>query len=496
MDKRQTLLLLPLLFAGCSGESKVSKTGDMTSSVDHTVAHDAGAKPHDAASAPTHTPTATPTPDEDAASSEMPVEPPVEAPGEPLADPPFEMPAAGVTYYQHAKPVIDAKCVRCHVEGTVAPFALNSYELSKKWMKHAMPYIQANTMPPWKFDKGCNEYQGDYSVTDSEKQMLSAWLEGGLLEGDRKSEAPALDIGDKGLSRVDVTLQLPEPYLPTEHPDHYRCFPVKWDEPERSFMTGFRAVPGNPKIVHHVEVYHVTARDAATIQRLDDEDPGPGYTCFGGPGAGDGTIGGWAPGSPGYDYPDGIGIAIDPGAVIVVQVHYNSPEGTTEPDRTKVELKVDKDVTPGGYDFWTNVGWSAFRQMSIKAGNPAANFTWPGDPTTLAGGKPILVYTAALHMHNLGHTGYMKVKHQDGSEECLLQISDWDFHWQGGVRLKKPIAVNVGDQVEVSCTFDNSQANQPVGADGTQQAPRDVNWGENTSDEMCLGILLWGPQAP
>jgi hypothetical protein len=135
--------------------------------------------------------------------------------------------------------------------------------------------------------------------------------------------------------------------------------------------------------------------------------------------------------------------------------------------------------------------------MPIKAGDPAASFTWAGDPaSSLAGGRPITLYTAALHMHNLGHTGYVKVKHEDGSEECLLRISDWDFHWQGGVRLKKPVSVAPGDQVEINCVFDNSQANQPIGPDGTQLQTKSLNWGENTRDEMCLGILLWGPQKP
>lgn len=478
MKKLRVSLVLCLFVAACEADSKVPEVADMPSPIaGDDASTDTGAKRHDAGSAPVVEPDAT-------SSGPAPQEQP----------PPFVPPADGVTYFQHAKPVIDAKCVRCHVEGTVAPFALDGYELSKMWMKHALPYIEANTMPPWKFEKGCNEYVGDYSLTDADKQMLSAWVDGGMLEGDPTQPAPALDIGDKGLTRVDATLQIPEPYLPSEHPDHYRCFPVKWDKAETTFMTGFRAVPGNPKIVHHVEVYHVTAKDAATIQRLDDQDPGPGYTCFGGPGAGEGTIGGWAPGSPGYDYPEGIGIQIDPGAVIVVQVHYNSAAGNTEPDQSKVELKLDDHVTPGGYDFWTNAFWSAFRQMPIKANDPASSYTWAGDPTTLNGSRPILIHTAALHMHNLGHTGYMKVKHQDGSEECLLRISDWDFHWQGGIRLKKPIPVAVGDQVEINCVFDNSPENQAIGPDGNQLVSKNLNWGENTSDEMCLGILLWGPQ--
>jgi hypothetical protein len=43
----------------------------------------------------------------------------------------------------------------------------------------------------------------------------------------------------------------------------------------------------------------------------------------------------------------------------------------------------------------------------------------------------------------------------------------------------------------MNCQYDNSAKNQPA-YQGKQQAPRDVNWGEGTTDEMCLGILLWG----
>lgn len=402
-------------------------------------------------------------------------------------------PSAGVTYYQHAKPIFDAKCVRCHVEGTVAPFSLDSYERAQTFASVSVSAVNAGKMPPWKFSAGCNDYIGDFSLSNVEKQTLNDWLAGGTLEGDPSKPAPKLDIGDTGLSRVDVTLQLPEPYAPSQHPDEYRCFPVPWPKTAPSFMTGFRAVPGNPKIVHHVEVYHVSAAEASKVQQLDDADPGPGYTCFGGPGAGTGTIGGWAPGSPGYDYPDGVGIEIDPGAVIVVQVHYNTYDKAPQPDQTKVELKVDEQAIKGGYNFWTNPIWSAFKGMPIAAGDPDAKFTFIADPTVLSGNRPMLLYTSALHMHNIGRTGYMKLKRKDGGEQCLMQISDWDFHWQGGVRLRTPVLVSPGDTIEMQCGFDNSQAHQAIGPDGKQNTPKAMNWGENTSDEMCLGVLLWGP---
>lgn len=405
------------------------------------------------------------------------------------------LPTEHVTYYRHAKPILDAKCVRCHVAGTVAPFSLDTYEQAKTFAQPSIGAINAGKMPPWKFDPACNDYVGDFSLSVAEKQLLNAWVDGGTLEGDPKDQGPKLDIGESGLSRVDLTLQLPEPYAPAQHPDEYRCFPVPWPKDKTAFMTGFHAVPGNPKIVHHVEVYHVPKAEAAKVQQLDDADSGPGYTCFGGPGAGTGTIGGWAPGGPGYDYPDGIGIQIEPGAVIVVQVHYNTFDTMPAPDQTKVELKVDDTAIKGGYNFWTNAFWSIARQMPIPAGDSDKKYTWTADPTTqLTAGQPLMLYQLALHMHNIGRTGYMKIKAKASGETCLLKISDWDFHWQSGVRLQKPILINPGDTIEMQCGFDNSAAHQALGPDGKPTPPKDMNWGENTSDEMCLGILLWGPK--
>jgi hypothetical protein len=403
--------------------------------------------------------------------------------------------SGSVTYFKDIKPFVDAKCVRCHIDGTVAPFSLDSYDKAKQHAAFSRAAINAGKMPPWQFEDGCNEYRGNYSLSAQEKALFNAWVEQGAPAGDADKPAPKLDIGEVGLSRVDATLKLPEPYTSQQLPDEYRCFPVRWPERYTSttYMTGFRAVPSNPRVVHHVEVYHVSPGEAQRALDKDAADPGPGYTCFGGPGLGNGTVGGWAPGSPGYDYPANIGIEIPAGSVMVIQVHYNTQNiGHAEADQTAVEFKVDSQAIAGGYDFWNNPRWT-FRGMPISANDPDVAFNWISDPTSLNGGRPMLIYSASLHMHNLGTTGFMYVRRPDGSRQCVLKIDDWDFHWQGGVRLQQPIPMNPGDTIEMECRYDNSAQNQPV-YQGQQQTPRDVNWGENTTDEMCLGILMWGPQ--
>ena len=65
-----------------------------------------------------------------------------------------------------------------------------------------------------------------------------------------------------------------------------------------------------------------------------------------------------------------------------------------------------------------------------------------------------------------------------------MGITDWDFNWQIAYRLKQPVEFYPGDKLRVTCTWDNTVDNQP-----TSEAPRDLNWGDGTYDEMCLGIL-------
>jgi hypothetical protein len=408
-------------------------------------------------------------------------------------------PSDRVTYYQHIKPIVDAKCVRCHVEGTVAPFALDTFALVKKYASFARSAINSGSMPPWLFDDTCNDYRGDFSLSAEEKARFNVWVEQDTPEGDAQRPAPALAVDNLMLSRQDVVLKIPEPFTQNttaQKPDEYRCFPVRWPEQFKTlkYMTGFRALPGNAKVVHHVEVYRVKPADAERAFSLDAADPGLGYECFSGPRIGEGTVGGWAPGSEGYDYPEGVGIPVDPGSVFVIQVHYNTAaNGGPAPDQSGVAFKVDDQAIVGGYNFWTNPLWTTLpNSMSIPAGNADVPMNWTSDPTSLNGRKAIQIHMAALHMHNLGKSGYMYLKRANGERKCIMKINQWDFHWQIGVRLKMPITVQPGDQIEMECRFDNSEAHQAV-INGVKQTPRNVTWGENTSDEMCLGLLLWAP---
>ena len=91
-------------------------------------------------------------------------------------------------------------------------------------------------------------------------------------------------------------------------------------------------------------------------------------------------------------------------------------------------------------------------------------------------------------MHLRGSHATLSLQPAASDPICLLRIPHWDFHWQGSYAFTDPKTVNPGDSFSIECHWDNSAQNQPV-VGGQQLAPADLNWGEGSTDEMCLGFV-------
>jgi hypothetical protein len=385
------------------------------------------------------------------------------------------------TYYAHAKPILDAKCGGCHVEGGIAPFALTSYADVAEHAASIKSSTEARRMPPWPPSSECADYTDDRSLSDEQIALLGRWVDGGAAEGSPSEEAPPLErVNSRALSRVDRELGMLEPYTMRLEPDDYRCFVLDWPEADVTYVTGFGTLPGNAAVVHHVIAYLATPSQVADATALDDAEEGPGYTCYGGPGFNSDWLGAWAPGSEGSDFPEGTGLRVEPGSKIVLQLHYNSLTAGALEDQTRLLLKLDDTVEKEAkLQPWTNPQWVTGDSMAIPAATRGTTHSWGQDPTRFfSGNKPITIYSPSLHMHQLGRSARLSIQRDTGDETCLLDIPDWNFHWQGNYGLVDPVVLNPGDQLFLSCTWDNDTMSL-------------VTWGEGTNDEMCLGTFYY-----
>ena len=395
--------------------------------------------------------------------------------------------AEGPTYYRDIKPLVDVKCTGCHVEGGIAPFPLTTYAEVSANATSIVGAVSSRLMPPWPPDDSCTSYAYDRSLSPAQIDALTGWIRAGAPAGD-PSEAPVTVADTRSkLSHVDLTLSMPAPYTPKISPDEYRCFLVDWPESDTTYVTGLGVEPGMPAIVHHVIAFLAPPDQVAEYQALDDADPALGWSCFGGPGGTGvpGWLGAWAPGATGADFPKGTGIQIAPGSKVVIQVHYNTLTTKPGPDQTRILIETAKSVDKQAVMFpFANPSWVQDKMMDIPAYAMDATHDFAVDPTpymdlltqnVLAADKPFTLYSAALHMHTRGTHAVTRIDRAGGQKECMLQIDDWNFHWQGGYDFSQPKEFDPGDQLYLECHWNNT-------------TPMDVNWGETTEDEMCLGV--------
>jgi hypothetical protein len=286
--------------------------------------------------------------------------------------------------------------------------------------------------------------------------------------------------------------------------------------------------------VHHVILFRAAAAARAEAETLDATDGGPGWSCFGGIGlsARGGTgmagqsldnaswIAAWAPGWGSGRLPDGVGVSLPKGTLVVMQVHYNLLNGATR-DRSRAVLTVtspppdmnaaETSLLPAPVELACAPEErgrlcdrdAALAELGRKYGSLSAfvpagllvlcgqNAATPQASATSVCDRRIdragTIHLVAGHMHLLGRSIRLELNPGRADARVLLDIPRWDFHWQNTYVLERAAQVKPGDVVRVTCRFDTSR--RKTGEHGVPKTPRYVLWGEGTTDEMCLGIL-------
>jgi mono/diheme cytochrome c family protein len=460
--------------------------------------------------------------------------------------------AAVTPTWDDVAPVFAAKCASCHRDGGVAPFSLTSALSAKAYAPSILRMTQRGAMPPWMPGADSPPYLGASRriLTPDERFLIAAWVRGDGRLGSARSITPV--AGDAAAPGSPVTLSPKKPYTPrvtAGSTDDYHCMLLDPRLSQDVFVTSAVVKPQRTEIVHHVILFEATGANALAARRLDRASSGRGWTCFGGPqltetqaSAGNAAsdrlgspqwISAWVPGHATNDLPQGTGVLLHQGALIVMQIHYNLLHAghahAAEPDRSSVVLKLvpaagskltplDTFLVPAPVELPCPAGVqsalcardAAFRAEARKYGQDAALIPigllylchktiadYPqsvGDAHSVGTScdrtvnRPLRIYGVAGHMHLRGVDIRLELNPGTPRAQTLLHIPRWDFHWQDAYYLEHPVDAQPGDTIRVTCRFDNSRAAQPV-VGGKRLAPRYVLWGEGTTDEMCLGLL-------
>ena len=380
-----------------------------------------------------------------------------------------------VTYSSHIARILQDNCQTCHRDGQVAPFAIESYDDAVRWKTEIVAYTKSRLMPPWKASPAVGHFSNDLSLSDEEIELIAQWVQQGTPEGNLSDMPPAPKFNDDWAEgEPDLVIEMPEEYaVAPEGEDDYRHFIIPYEAGEHRFVESVDVRPGNPSVVHHVIAYVDTSGKA---RELDAADPGPGYTRFGDVGFKPASIlGGWAPGTRPYKTPLGSGRWLPKKCDIVLQVHYYRT-GFEERDRTKVGVYFSKSPRPVPTRLAVAINRDFRIPKDVKNHPVSAECEIEEDS---------YLYAITPHMHLVGETMSVTAHLPDGGQLPLIRIDDWDFSWQTTYRYRDLQRLPAGTRIELAATFDNSAENP----NNPNSPPKEIAWGEKTTDEMCIAFL-------
>lgn len=420
-----------------------------------------------------------------------------ESTGEGQAEPP-------PTWYQDIAPLVVGKCAGCHATGGIAPVELGDYESARPLATLVADSVEAGNMPPFAAAETdeCQMQHGlkdDLRLSDEDKALLRAWAEAGAPEGDPNDPAPVPEPPSVELTTVDTQLQIQSGVTIDGANDQFFCFSVDPELTEDTYLQAMQVVPGNEKIVHHVLIY--VDPDGSSAEAAGEDGY---YPCSGGGAQGD-LIGAWAPGALPIQTPPDVGFEVPAGSRLVMNIHYH-PNGVAEvDDSTRIEID------------WMDERPANVAQLQL-IGNGQGLLSGPNDDggpeflipagvsdhtesmlVTLPSEIPELrLWSIGSHMHYVGVDMIIGVARENSSgpdEECLLHTPTYSFEWQRSYEYDRELddlpRLAGGDKLFMRCTYDNTMNNpgvvEALGQLGLDE-PIDVQLGEETLDEMCLGI--------
>jgi hypothetical protein len=395
--------------------------------------------------------------------------------------------AQTVTWADNIACLLYTHCTKCHNPNGIAPFSLIDYQDAYDNASAIQIEVNAGTMPPWPPDQTYNNLAHPRTLTQQEIDLINDWISQGGIQGNPgNAPVPPTYSGAAQITNPDLTVQIPQYTLPvTMTSDIYRCFVMPSGLSTDKYATSLEVLPGNSPIVHHVLLYEDTS---STPVNLDNGDPGPGYTCFGGTGSSASKlIGGWTPGSSVDNLPAGMGVKLSANTRIVAQIHY--PMGSDgQMDTTRMNFKFSSSPVRQVYMAAILNETRLINGPLYIPANTVQSFT---ERYTITGLNYTLI-SAAPHMHLLGQSIKSYFVDNLGDTTKLINIPDWDFHWQGGYYFRQPIKIPIGAKLYAEATYDNT-TNNP---DNPNDPPEDVTWGEQTTDEMMMVFFGYLPYLP
>ncbi|MEX0964285.1 MAG: redoxin domain-containing protein [Pseudohongiellaceae bacterium] len=371
--------------------------------------------------------------------------------------------AESISYADDIAPILKERCISCHMEGGIAPFAMSSHQMVQGWSPMIRETLYTKRMPPGQIDSEyVASFHGVNHITVEETQKLVSWINAGSPNNDNSD--PLADYRPEVVKwtngQPDIIIPIPEQHIPATGVQDYRNLMVPLDLEEDIWVKAVEFTPGDMTVLHHIIAFSYGPDGVNEFEILNQ-------------GIG---LGAYAPGNALNTYPDGAGYPLKAGGGLMLQMHYTT-SGKEAVDASEIGLYL----------------WDEEPDRPILGGS-AADLEINIEPfeadhemvATKKFRKDSLLTMVGPHMHYRGYDANFKLVYPDGKVEEILNVPNYQFNWQKTYDFVEPKFLPAGTEMVFRATFDNS-ANNPFNPDPSST----ISWGEQTWQEMFFGFFRY-----
>jgi hypothetical protein len=413
------------------------------------------------------------------------------------------------TFNEDIAPIIFKNCAPCHRPSEAGPFPLLTYDDVLKKAKTVAAVTQARYMPPWPADPSYSHFLGERVLKDDEIRMIQRWVAAGSPAGDPAKLPPQPQFPESAFGKPDLVVKMREPMrIPGDNTDRFMVIKIPYEIPKATFVRAIEFVPGNRKLIHHMNGHIVQYDDKKrdpnqgpfivnresvktlensydAIHLLNDDGSYPTLTR---------SVANYLPGgvSP-AGYPEGIGgwTLNRRGAFLMRDIHYGpSPVDTEDQSYFNVFFTDKPPVRPTMEMQLGTLGISEIIPPLIIPPNVVKTFT-----TKTVVDQDISLLTINPHMHLLGKSFEAFAATPEGRTIPLIKISKWNFRWQYFYTFPKMVKIPKGSTIAAIGVYDNTAQNP----NNPFSPPREVigtNGSMRVTDEMFQLIMTYLPYQP
>jgi len=366
-----------------------------------------------------------------------------------------------VTFYKDVSPIFQEHCQQCHMEGSIAPFSLITYQESRRYAARIRQRVADRIMPPWHVNPyiGIQDFKNSRALSEDEISTIVAWVDAGAPAGNEADAPPPVSFPGSDsfmlldrLGEPDLIIKTTPFTVPAHGNDQWWRPEVPTGLTQDRWVRAMEVLPSSRKVTHH---FLATAVQQHNLNGLLTE---------------------WAVGKVGEEYAPGTGKLLEADSKISFEVHY-FPGG---------EEVVDDQVSLG---IWLYpVGYEPENETVLRMFNVAPQNTLQIPPYSkpmftneFVMRTPVRIQSFQAHLHLRGKGASMEAIYPNGRHELFNQIDNFQFNWHNNYIYADDAAplLPAGTVLKFNMWYDNTEDN-PV-----NPHPGDfVTWGDRAADEM------------